>query len=807
MFEQNYSKAKKYPPIFILLLCSVSLLAQEWLTTIDDIYSFSSARTADLNQDGIQDIVIGAGLEGVESEKGILAINGADGSTLWTAFARDQIFGSALFLDINNDGIEEVFIGGRAGEFRALNGSNGAVIWEFYDQADSVPPAEADIYQFYSPQWIPDQDGDNLPDLLSANGGDPTALLPDSPRPAGKLMVMSSATGELLASAEVPDEQETYMSPLVVDFFQDGTLEVLFGTGGETQVGSLWRVDLDDLLNNDISNAIALITSPVKGMIAPPSLADLNDDQVVDIVMNTYDGRIIAIDGVNNEKIWQYDIVMGETNASPAIGHFNDDHVPDVFCNFGVGLAPTFTNFVQVMLDGATGEVLWEENLGIAQFASPLSVDMDDDGVDEVIFSINNLNMEATPPYFTHEILQIDFNDDEVTTLSGPTGGANVNSTPWIGNLDNDGTLDIIYTYNADSSMIVTESGLNVKKQNLSINDAIFVAWGAYLGNTYDGQFENIKNPCADTNYDVSIEITPSSNCVATLMANSSGCQGNCEYEWSNNTNSQSANIEGTGRHTVKVTHVDGCTQVAKLDIDALFYTTETSPVTCNEQGYFRIDYGGGIPPYTTSFNGTSSGGATNATVYAVNNLSAGSYTFGLTDAMGCSLMVPITIESTNTLSIDSLNSTPVTSNPANGSASVVVNGGTFPYTYSWEENSDWTGNMITNVEAGEYTVTITDAEGCSITATIIVESLVGMEDLNNSNIHIYPNPSMGFFNIETSLIQLLGANIRMYDSKARLIWNGQLNETTLPIDITHLPPGVYWLVFQENSVHKLVKF
>ena len=799
---------KFIPSIFMAVLPMLMLAQNDWISTVEDVYSFSSPRAADLNNDGILDIVVGTGEEGVAHDNAIVAIDGADGTILWEAYARDQIFGSALFLDVNDDGFQDVFIGGRAGEFRALNGQNGALLWEFYEQAATTPPADVGVYQFYTPQWIPDQDGDDLPDLLSANGGDPTALLPNDPRPAGQLMVMSSATGELLAQAEVPDEQENYMSPLVVDFFGDGGLEIIFGTGGEGNGGSLWRVDLADLLQDDLSQAIPLVTSNTKGMIAPPSLADLNSDNVPDIVVNTYDGRIIAIDGVSNDILWQQTIEMGETNASPAIGYFNDDDVPDVFCNYGIGLAPTFIGFIQIMLDGATGEVLWEDELGQVQFVSPLAVDIDEDGTDEVIFSINNFNSGDTPPHFVHEIFAIDFNDDEITSLTGQIGGANVNSTPWIGNLDDDGMLDMIYTYNVDSTQAVTAGGIYVKKETLSTNDAIFVSWGAYIGTNYNGLFDHVRSACIDTEYDLSIDIETAEGCMATLTAVSTGCEGDCTYTWSNDTNTQSTTVEATGRHTVKIHHADGCVQVVRIDIADLFGTVTIEPALCADGAgsSVRIDYGGGVPPYTTNFNGSVSGGTTTATVYALNNLPAGTYDFSVTDANDCVYTTSIVLETVNPLIVESTTS-PVTEIPANGTIDLTVSGGTVPYTFDWIGNDNWTTSSLSNVEGGMYVVEVSDANGCTVMDTVVVDSFLGVEtETEKIDIRAYPVPNMGIFNIETDEIQLLGTTFRMYDSNARLVLEDKLTSNKQYVNISTFPSGVYYIVLDYIVPQQLIK-
>src|SRR5688500_3553740 len=73
---------------------------RSWDKLIGQIGTFSSPRAIDLTGDNILDIVLGAGkVEFQYTDSAVIALNGADGSLLWTAAARDQIFGSASFMD------------------------------------------------------------------------------------------------------------------------------------------------------------------------------------------------------------------------------------------------------------------------------------------------------------------------------------------------------------------------------------------------------------------------------------------------------------------------------------------------------------------------------------------------------------------------------------------------------------------------------------------------------------------------------------------------------------------------------------
>jgi len=143
-----------------------------WDKDFPVIGSQSSPRAADLNGDGVLDIVMGAGQNEFQfSKQGILALNGKTGELLWQQAATDQVYGSATFCDITGDGVKDVFIGGRSPHFRALNGKTGAVLWEYsYDQYKNDPIMQYARFNFNNSVLVPDQNNDGLQDDPRSQG-------------------------------------------------------------------------------------------------------------------------------------------------------------------------------------------------------------------------------------------------------------------------------------------------------------------------------------------------------------------------------------------------------------------------------------------------------------------------------------------------------------------------------------------------------------------------------------------------------------------------------------------------------------
>lgn len=482
--------------IVLLLGCSheQEKLSQSWTSAFKRLGTLSSPRLADLNGDGVLDVVMGAGtIEFHSSDSSVLALDGADGSVLWTSTARDQIFGSAMFKEVTGDEIPDIFIGGRSAELKAINGKSGRILWEYYPHKVDVSKSDSGAYNFFNAQFIPDQDNDGIDDLIVAAGGYVKAAPHDPARPVGKLLVISSVRGVRLASANMPDGKEIYMSVVVADFRGDGRLSVIFGTGGETIGGSLYKAPLGDVINNDLSHATLLEPGYEKGFIAPPVLADITGDNVPDIIANSVNGRMIAIDGATEKVLWRVSIPGTEAYCSIAVGYYTDDRVPDFFTNYGVGIWPDLNRSIQFMVDGKTGKLAFKDSLGTFQESTPLTIDYNGDGFDDALFSVNDHDRSAG---YSNRLMVIDFHRDTLFAASPRTYGANVASTPWVGDMDNDGRLDILYCHEVnpfDLLSINYKKGLKVTRIKTEISLAKPALWGAYMGSRYDGIFRPAK--------------------------------------------------------------------------------------------------------------------------------------------------------------------------------------------------------------------------------------------------------------------------------------------------------------------------
>lgn len=491
-----YFTVKSILITFVFSILTTIILAQssqKWEVEFYNIGTHSSPRAVDLNNDGVKDLVIGCSKKEFEqNDTAILAIDGATGKVLWKAAARDQLFGSAALSDVNRDGIADIIIGGRAAELQAINGKTGKTIWAFYPKGNSMQPRKKGWFNFYNPQVIPDQNHDGIEDILVSNGGDILVAPYDPKRPAGNLLVIDGSNGKILAVAKVPDGKETYLSVVVSKLANaDNDYTIIFGTGGETIGGNLYRTTLKDVMKQDISSAILLASSKNKGFIAPPVLCDLNQDGYLDIVANAVEGKTFAFNGKSNELLWQNGIKNAEAYGSLAIGYFNSDSIPDLFTTFTEGTWPNLQNSKQIMLDGKTGKMEFMDSLGVLQTSSPVVADFNNDGFDDGLVCINFIVLQKEIFKTFYNMLAVyDFHKESTYQLTTETPGINLSSTPWLGDLDNDGKLDIVYCYLTDARSETSMKGFKMVRLSTGIVLKKQIKWGSYMGSSYNGIFK-----------------------------------------------------------------------------------------------------------------------------------------------------------------------------------------------------------------------------------------------------------------------------------------------------------------------------
>jgi hypothetical protein len=203
-----------------------------------------------------------------------------------------------------------------------------------------------------------------------------------------------------------------------------------------------------------------------------------------------------------------------------------------------------------------------------------------------------------------------------------------------------------------------------------------------------------------------------------TATATASGGSGNYSFSWTpgGQTTATATNLT-VGTYTVKVVDITtGCTGTASINVIAaptlLLATTVVSNATCAVGGSATVNVSGGTPAYTYLWNNGQ-------TTQTATNLSAGPHNVTVTDSKGCVAIATVTIGQSQGPNVTTQVITNATCT-SSGSAKATATGGTIPYTYFWSTGS--TLQTVTGLAGNAtYTVTVTDAGGCTASATVTI--------------------------------------------------------------------------------------
>jgi hypothetical protein len=241
-----------------------------------------------------------------------------------------------------------------------------------------------------------------------------------------------------------------------------------------------------------LSEAKVIATEKGHGFIAPPTVVDFTKDGYLDFIVITHGSKVFAIDGKDQHIIWTRTFPGTECSNSFAPGYFTNDDIPDFFTFISKGQWPNSTGSIQVMLSGKDGKIAYTDSIGCTGFSSPVVYDLNNDGLDEAIISVNNFDCSLgyaskSPRTMENKLIAINFADKSVNTIDQAQGFKNIFSTPWIGDLDNDGYLDIIYCQYFHRADLLSFLGMTIKRIDTPVRIKKSVVWGSYMGSDGNG--------------------------------------------------------------------------------------------------------------------------------------------------------------------------------------------------------------------------------------------------------------------------------------------------------------------------------
>ncbi len=316
------------------------------------------------------------------------------------------------------------------------------------------------------------------------------------------------------------------------------------------------------------------------------------------------------------------------------------------------------------------------------------------------------------------------------------------------------------------------------------------LAAGAYLVTVTDGAgcttlvTANITQPPVIVPNAMSTSQTAVGLNNGTAMVMPSGGTPGYTYQWSNGGNTAFINNLAPGTYTATITDVLGCTAVQPVVVNpyncAIAASVNAMNVSCanGSNGVVSISMSGGAAPFDYQW----SNGATSA---AVMNLPAGNYVVTISDAAGCTTLATALITQPTALSTNA-SATPQTAiGQNNGTATANPGGGAPGYTYFWSNGA--TTALVTDLAPGSFTVTVTDANGCTAAQTVVVNPL-------NCNLLVQVNVQ----NADCSVLNNGAVSVAVSAGNPPFVYLWNTGATTSAL--IGQTPGTYFVTVSDNT-------
>lgn len=209
-----------------------------------------------------------------------------------------------------------------------------------------------------------------------------------------------------------------------------------------------------------------------------------------------------------------------------------------------------------------------------------------------------------------------------------------------------------------------------------------------------------------------------------TATANATGGTLPYTYAWDpSRETTMTATGLSIGTYSVGVTDKNGCTASTTVTVTqpslVTARVTSITNVSCfnGDNGTATATPSGGTSPYTYLWTPSANTDATATSLFAV------SYTVKVTDANGCTTTANTSLSEPAQLTI-TINEPRIICKDSTGNLLAIVGGGMQPYTYAWSAGiaSTTSTASVTPSATRDYSVTITDANGCTATSQIILQ-------------------------------------------------------------------------------------
>ncbi len=290
------------------------------------------------------------------------------------------------------------------------------------------------------------------------------------------------------------------------------------------------------------------------------------------------------------------------------------------------------------------------------------------------------------------------------------------------------------------------------------------------------------------------IEIDCFENCNASITTTIIQAQEPITFTWSdvNGIISNANFIENicAGTYDLVVSDGNGCEYIETFIIEEpeeMEVLEDITNVSCNglAEGSILLTVSGGSTPYSTSLPSTEP----NPGEFLLDNLIAGTYTVDVTDDEGCVVSVPFDVTEPELLQVDLSFEDPICFGQPSGSITLIVSGGSAPYSIEWVELGVFDELSQSDLPSGDYNILITDTKGCEESLTVNLEGPLEITVVETINPVFCNGESTG--SIELEVTNPIG--------NLNVLWVGNVINTT-DLNQFNLQAGPYEVTLTDDN-------
>ncbi|KPK68614.1 hypothetical protein AMJ82_07830 [candidate division TA06 bacterium SM23_40] len=328
---------------------------------------YSAIPVNDVDGDLVPDVV--AAIYYSDPEPNLYCVSGTDGALIWASSDCQGTWGNqalAAIEDVTGDEIDDVILGTPGGiapgsSVFLKDGADGTTVWTWCTYTQG-------------PNWgwlhevapYPDVDGDELPEVAAAAGG-------NSSDRSGTVFLFDGESGDTIWTWRVPLDGAWSLA-VIADINGDDADDIIVGAGGNSLDNRVWALDGpsgSSIWQRDLEASVSDVAI----------IEDINGDEIEDVVAGGWADYVACLDGTNGLVLWTRDIgtiIMELSIIRDVTGNGIDDVIvgswsSSVYC-----------------LEGESGEIIWSVWVGSDNWSVDALSDVNGDGVDDV--AVGSLN-------------------------------------------------------------------------------------------------------------------------------------------------------------------------------------------------------------------------------------------------------------------------------------------------------------------------------------------------------------------------------------------------------------------------------